>query len=287
MLPSRTTAATFCRMIKIEHSIFALPWAWAGAILAAGGMPPLLPLIMLTIAMIGVRSFAMGINRIADLPFDRENPRTCERALVTGEITLTQAWLFCGVSALVFIGACACINSLCLSLALPALLFTAVYSLLKRLTPYCHYWLGACLGLAPLAGWLSVNPASLGLAPLLLFCAVTLWVGAFDVYYAFQDLDFDTAFELHSLPADKGPEAALTIAGFSHVLTSLFLLLFGLAAQLSLIWYAFWLGISLLLLVEHRIMRKQDLSRVNLAFFTLNGIVSPLVLLGIILGMVF
>lgn len=287
MLPSRTTAATFCRMIKIEHSIFALPWAWAGAILAAGGMPPLLPLIMLTIAMVGVRSFAMGINRIADLPFDRENPRTCERALVTGEITLTQAWLFCGVSALVFIGACACINSLCLSLALPALLFTAVYSLLKRLTPYCHYWLGACLGLAPLAGWLSVNPASLGLAPLLLFCAVTLWVGAFDVYYAFQDLDFDTAFELHSLPADKGPEAALTIAGFSHVLTSLFLLLFGLAAQLSLIWYAFWLGISLLLLVEHRIMRKQDLSRVNLAFFTLNGIVSPLVLLGIILGMVF
>lgn len=287
MLPSRTTAATFCRMIKIEHSIFALPWAWAGAILAAGGMPPLLPLIMLTIAMVGVRSFAMGINRIADLPFDRENPRTGERALVTGEITLTQAWLFCGVSALVFIGACACINSLCLSLALPALLFTAVYSLLKRLTPYCHYWLGACLGLAPLAGWLSVNPASLGLAPLLLFCAVTLWVGAFDVYYAFQDLDFDTAFELHSLPADKGPEAALTIAGFSHVLTSLFLLLFGLAAQLSLIWYAFWLGISLLLLVEHRIMRKQDLSRVNLAFFTLNGIVSPLVLLGIILGMVF
>lgn len=287
MLPSRTTAATFCRMIKIEHSIFALPWAWAGAILAAGGMPPLLPLIMLTIAMVGVRSFAMGINRIADLPFDRENPRTCERALVTGEITLTQAWLFCGVSALVFIGACACINSLCLSLALPALVFTAVYSLLKRLTPYCHYWLGACLGLAPLAGWLSVNPASLGLAPLLLFCAVTLWVGAFDVYYAFQDLDFDTAFELHSLPADKGPEAALTIAGFSHVLTSLFLLLFGLAAQLSLIWYAFWLGISLLLLVEHRIMRKQDLSRVNLAFFTLNGIVSPLVLLGIILGMVF
>ena len=287
MLPSRTTAATFCRMIKIEHSIFALPWAWAGAVLAARGMPPLLPLVMLTIAMVGVRSFAMGINRIVDLPFDRENPRTCERALVTGEITLTQAWLFCGVSALVFIGACACINSLCLSLALPALLFTAVYSLLKRLTPYCHYWLGACLGLAPLAGWLSFNPASLGLAPLLLFCAVTLWVGAFDVYYAFQDLDFDTAFELHSLPADKGPEAALTIAGFSHVLTSLFLLLFGLAAQLSLIWYAFWLGISLLLLVEHRIMRKQDLSRVNLAFFTLNGIVSPLVLLGIILGMVF
>lgn len=287
MLPTRTTTAAFCRMIKIEHSIFALPWAWAGAVLAAGGMPPLLPLLMLTIAMIGVRSFAMGINRIADLPFDRENPRTCERALVTGEISLPQAWLFCGVSALVFIGACACLNTLCLSLALPALIVTAVYSLLKRLTPYCHYWLGASLGLAPLAGWLSVNPASLGLAPLLLFCAVTLWVGAFDIYYAFQDLDFDTAFGLHSLPADKGPEAALTIAGFSHALTSLFLLLFGLAAQLSLVWYAFWLGISLLLLVEHRIMRTRDLSRVNMAFFTLNGIVSPLVLLGIILGLVF
>ncbi|WP_297227342.1 UbiA-like polyprenyltransferase [uncultured Desulfovibrio sp.] len=287
MLPSRTTAATFCRMIKIEHSIFALPWAWAGAVLAAGGMPPLLPLVMLTVAMVGVRSFAMGINRIVDLPFDRENPRTCERALVTGEITLPQAWLFCVVSALVFIAACACLNSFCLSLALPTLIVTGVYSLLKRLTPYCHYWLGACLGLAPLAGWLSVTPTSLGLAPLLLFCAVTLWVGAFDIYYAFQDLDFDTAFGIHSLPADKGPEAALTIAGFSHVLTSIFLLLFGLAAQLSLIWYAFWLGISLLLLVEHRIMRTRDLSRVNMAFFTLNGIVSPLVLLGIILGLVF
>ena len=286
MMPARRTAVTFCRMIKIEHSIFALPWAWAGAVLAARGLPPLLPLLMLTIAMIAVRSFAMGLNRIVDLPFDRENPRTCERALVTGDISLSQAWLFCGAAALLFILACACINSLCLTLALPALIFTAVYSLLKRLTPICHYWLGASLGLAPLAGWLSITPDSLGLAPLLLFCAVTLWVGAFDIYYAFQDLDFDSAFGLHSIPADYGPDTALALAGFSHVITSVFLAIFGLAAQLSLIWYVFWLGISVLLLAEHRLMLRRDPASINMAFFTLNGIVSPLVLLGIILGLV-
>ncbi len=279
------TAALFCRMVKIEHSIFALPWAWAGAVLAAGGMPPVLPVLFLTIAMVSIRSFAMGFNRIADLPFDRANPRTSGRPLVTGEITLGRAWLLCGISALVFVAACACINSICLWLSVPALLFAGAYSLLKRFTPLCHYWLGATLGLAPLAGWLSVSPQNLGLPAILLFFAVTLWVGAFDIYYAFQDLDFDTEAGLHSIPAAYGPETALTIAGFSHIMTSIFLLLLGLAAGLSLVWYAFWLGISLLLLVEHRIMRSRDLSRINMAFFTLNGIIAPLILVGVVLGL--
>ena len=279
-------AALFCRMVKIEHSIFALPWAWAGAVLAAGGMPPVLPVVFLTIAMVGVRSFAMGFNRIADLPFDRANPRTSRRPLVTGEITLGQAWLLCIISAVLFVAACACINSICLWLSVPALLFSGAYSLVKRFSPLCHYWLGATLGLAPLAGWLAVAPQSLGLPAILLFFAVTLWVGAFDIYYAFQDLDFDTETGLHSIPAHYGPETALTIAGFSHIMTSIFLLLVGLAAGLSLIWYAFWLGISLLLLVEHRIMRTRDLSKVNMAFFTLNGIIAPLILVGVALGLV-
>lgn len=276
--------ADICRMIKIEHSVFALPYAWAGAFLAAGGLPPARSLIFLTIGMIAARSFAMAFNRLADLPFDRDNPRTRNRPLVTGAISKGQTWAFCGLMALIFIAACACLNSLCLWLSIPALLFAAAYSLLKRFTALCHFWLGATLGLAPLAGWISVNPASITLAPILLFLAVTFWVGAFDIYYAFQDLDFDLAFGLHSAPSVYGPETSLALAAFSHVMTSIFLLLTGFAAGLSWPWYALWLGISLLLLLEHRLMRPQDLRYVNTAFFTLNGIISPVVLVGVILG---
>ena len=273
-----------CRMIKIEHSVFALPYAWAGAFLAARGVPSARSLIFLTIGMIAARSFAMAFNRLADLPFDRDNPRTQQRPLVTGVISQKQTWAFCALMAIIFIAACAALNTVCLWLAVPALLFAAIYSLLKRFTALCHFWLGATLGLAPLAGWLSVNPASLGLAPVLLFWAVTFWVAAFDIYYAFQDMDFDVAFELHSVPATLGPDTALTLAAFSHAMTSIFLLLAGFAAGLSWPWYIVWFGISVMLLVEHRLMKPQDLRHVNTAFFTLNGIISPVVLIGVLLG---
>ena len=273
-----------CRMIKIEHSVFALPYAWAGAFLAARGMPSARSLIFLTIGMIAARSFAMAFNRLADLPFDRDNPRTQQRPLVTGVISQKQTWAFCALMAIIFIAACAALNTVCLWLAVPALLFAAIYSLLKRFTALCHFWLGATLGLAPLAGWLSVNPSSLGLAAILLFWAVTFWVAAFDIYYAFQDMDFDVAFELHSVPASLGADTALTLAAFSHAMTSIFLLLAGYAANLSWPWYIVWFGISVMLLVEHRLMRPQDLRHVNTAFFTLNGIISPVVLIGVLLG---
>ena len=273
-----------CRMIKIEHSIFALPYAWAGAVLAARGLPSARSLIFLTIGMIAARSFAMAFNRLADLPFDRDNPRTQGRPLVTGVISKGQTWAFCALMAVLFIASCAALNTVCLWLSVPALLFAAIYSLLKRFTALCHFWLGATLGLAPLAGWLSVNPSSLGLAAILLFWAVTFWVAAFDIYYAFQDMDFDVAFELHSVPATLGPDTALTLAAFSHAMTSIFLLLAGFAAGLSWPWYIVWFGISVMLLVEHRLMKPQNLRHVNTAFFTLNGIISPVVLIGVLLG---
>ena len=273
-----------CRMIKIEHSVFALPYAWAGAFLAARGVPSARSLIFLTIGMIAARSFAMAFNRLADLPFDRDNPRTQQRPLVTGVISQKQTWAFCALMAIIFIAACAALNTVCLWLAVPALLFAAIYSLLKRFTALCHFWLGATLGLAPLAGWLSVNPSSLGLAAILLFWAVTFWVAAFDIYYAFQDMDFDVAFELYSVPASLGADTALTLAAFSHAMTSIFLLLAGYAANLSWPWYIVWFGISVMLLVEHRLMKPQDLRHVNTAFFTLNGIISPVVLIGVLLG---
>ncbi len=273
-----------CRMIKIEHSVFALPYAWAGAFLAARGVPSARSLIFLTIGMIAARSFAMAFNRLADLPFDRDNPRTQQRPLVRGVISQKQTWAFCALMAIIFIAACGALNTVCLWLAVPALLFAAIYSLLKRFTALCHFWLGATLGLAPLAGWLSVNPSSLGLPAILLFWAVTFWVAAFDIYYAFQDMDFDVAFELHSVPASLGADTALTLAAFSHAMTSIFLLLAGYAANLSWPWYIVWFGISVMLLVEHRLMKPQDLRHVNTAFFTLNGIISPVVLIGVLLG---
>lgn len=273
-----------CRMIKIEHSVFALPYAWAGAFLAARGLPSARSLIFLTIGMIAARSFAMAFNRLADLPFDRDNPRTQQRPLVTGVISQKQTWAFCALMAIIFIAACGALNTVCLWLAVPALLFAAIYSLLKRFTALCHFWLGATLGLAPLAGWLSVNPSILGLPAILLFWAVTFWVAAFDIYYAFQDMDFDVAFELHSVPASLGADTALTLAAFSHAMTSIFLLLAGYAANLSWPWYIVWFGISVMLLVEHRLMKPQDLRHVNTAFFTLNGIISPVVLIGVLLG---
>ena len=276
--------ADICRMVKIEHSIFALPYAWAGAFLAAGGLPPARSLIFLTLGMVAARSFAMAFNRLVDLPFDRDNPRTCKRPLVTGAISVRQTKAFCWLMAAVFVLACGALNTVCLWLSVPALLFAAAYSLLKRFTPLCHFWLGATLGLAPLAGWLSVTPAVPGMPAVLLFFAVTFWVAAFDIYYAFQDMEFDAAFGLYSVPACYGAESALLIAAFSHIMTSLFLLLTGFAAGLSWPWYALWLGISALLFAEHRLMRPQDLRFVNTAFFTLNGIISPVVLLGVLLG---
>ncbi|MDR2819307.1 MAG: putative 4-hydroxybenzoate polyprenyltransferase [Desulfovibrio sp.] len=278
--------ADICRMVKIEHSVFALPYAWAGAVLAARGMPPVRALIFLTIGMVAARSFAMAFNRLVDLPFDRANPRTSSRPLVTGAISTGKTWAFCAVTALVFIAACACLNSLCLRLAVPALLFAAAYSLMKRFTPLCHFWLGATLGLAPLAGWISVNPDSITLAPFLLFFAVTFWVGAFDVYYAFLDLDFDLEYNLCSLPSVHGQKTALALAAFSHVMTVIFLTLTGFAAGLSWPWLLVCLCTAVLLLMERRLMRNRDPRHVNMAFFTLNGIVSPVVLLGVILGIV-
>ena len=188
--------------------------------------------------------------------------------------------------AAIFVLACAAINTICLILSVPALLFAAVYSLTKRFSAICHFWLGATLGLAPLAGALAVNPEGLAMGPIMLFFAVTFWVGAFDIYYSFQDYDFDVAFRLCSVPSVYGPDTALAIAGFSHAVTSIFLFLTGIAAGLAWPWYVLWAGVSAILFWEHHLMRPQDLSRVNMVFFTLNGIISPLVLVGVILGVV-
>jgi len=261
------------RMVKIEHSIFALPFAYIGLFLAAHGRPGWRPLLVLTLAMVAVRSFAMGFNRLADLPYDRENPRTKDRPLVTGELTTTETRLFLAATGLIFIAACWALNTACLVLSVPALALCAFYSYTKRFTILCHFFLGAVLGLAPVAGWLAFDP-TLTMSAALFFLGVTFWVAGFDILYACQDLDFDLDMALHSIPAKLGIETALPLSSFCHVNASIFFLLGGLTAGLGWIYILVWTGISIVLALEHRLISANDMSRVNMAFFTLNGFIA-------------
>jgi 4-hydroxybenzoate polyprenyltransferase len=272
------------RMVKIEHSVFALPFAFIGAFTAASGWPGIRTLIFLTLAMVAVRSFAMAVNRIVDLPIDRLNPRTTTRPLVTGDVSMREALVFAVISGLVFVLACAGLNETALALSPLALAWSALYSFTKRVTWLCHFVLGSVLGLAPIAGWIGVSP-SIDLVSLLYFLGVLFWVAGFDILYACQDVDFDRSQGLHSVPARFGVKTALTISSFSHVNASLFFLLGGLAAGLGWIHLLVWAMVSAILAWEHTLVREDDLSRIDLAFFTLNGGVAVLLFLGVLVDL--
>ena len=271
-----------CRMIKIEHSIFALPFAYAGAFLARREWPGIWIMLTLTVAMVGIRSFAMAFNRVADLPYDSKNPRTAGRPLVTGEISPWQTWRFCGVMAVLFIVACAALNTACLALSPAALILAALYSYTKRFTWVCHFFLGGVIGLAPVAGWLAVSPAY-ALQPLLLAMAVIFWIAGFDILYACQDIAFDKGAGLHSLPARFGLVSALHISAFCHIMTVIFLAFAGLACSLAWGWYLCLAFTALILWWEHSIVSPEDISRLRTAF-AMNGPVSVLLLIGALLG---
>jgi len=281
---ARDTLATF-RMIKIEHSVFALPFAFTGAFLAAGPgpgwtMPPARLLLALAVAMVAVRSFAMGYNRLADVDIDSQNPRTQTRPLVTGELSLAFTRRFLIVCALVFIAACAALNTTCLLLSPVALSWSAFYSHTKRFTPLCHFVLGSVLGLAPVAGWLAVSPAHLGYPAVLLFFAVSFWVAGFDILYACQDADFDRSQGLFSLPAQQGVPRALFASSWTHAAAALLFPMVGWHAGLGLIYTVITLLVGGILVWEHKLISPGDLSKVNVAFFTLNGVIAVFVFLG-------
>jgi 4-hydroxybenzoate polyprenyltransferase len=277
------TIGALTRLVKIEHSVFALPFAYIGLFVAARGWPGWRAFLGLSVAMVAMRSFAMAVNRLADLRYDRVNPRTSGRELVTGEVSLAQAWAFTAVCAVVFVAACWGLNPLCLTLSPIALVWGAFYSLTKRFTWLCHFVLGSVLGLAPVAGWLAVTP-EFALPAILFGCGVTCWVAGFDVLYACQDVDFDREHGLRSMPARFGLGTALSLAAFAHADAALFFLLAGYAAGLSWIYYACWAVCSVALLVEHRLIAPDDLSRINVAFFTLNGVIAALLGVGSILS---
>ncbi len=279
---------TVLEMIKFEHSIFALPFALTGALLAArfatpgagpaGAWPTARQILWIIVAMVGARSAAMTVNRIVDLRYDRANPRTSSRALATGALTTTFAWVFAAASTGLLIAAASQLNRLALELSPLALAILFLYSYTKRFTVWSHLVLGFCLGMSPAAAWIAIA-GSLDARMLILCAAVTLWVGGFDVLYACQDVDFDRVAGLYSVPRRFGIARSLLIARAMHVVMTA--LLIWLAASFRLAWPA-WVGIvvvAALLAYEHTLVRPHDLRRLNAAFFTVNGYISLLFLL--------
>jgi 4-hydroxybenzoate polyprenyltransferase len=264
-------------MIKFEHTVFAMPFALIGALLASGGLPSPAQLGWILAAMVGARSAAMAFNRIADLRFDRMNPRTSGRALPAGALTVGFAVLFVVASSLLFVFAAWQLNPLCFYLSFPALAILFFYSFTKRFTAFSHLFLGAAIGLAPTAAWLAIR-GEFALPPALLSAAVMFWVAGFDVIYALQDVEFDRGARLFSLPARFGAGKALAISSLFHALTVALLLAAALSMHLGAIAYAGILAVAGVLFWEHRIVKPDDLSRVNIAFFNLNGYVGILLL---------
>ena len=272
---------TVLEMIKFEHSVFALPFALTGALLAARSTAHSWPaprqIAWIIVAMVAARSAAMTMNRIADLRYDRENPRTSQRALATGALSVSFAWLFTLIAVALFLIAAWQLNLLALKLAPLAVAILFFYSFTKRFTNWSHLFLGFALGISPAAAWIAVT-GSLDPRILILSAAVTLWVGGFDVLYACQDVEYDQRAGLYSIPKRFGIARALWIARAMHVFVVA--LLAWLAASFALPWPA-WVGIAVvaaLLAYEHSLVKANDLSRLDAAFFAVNGYISLLFL---------
>jgi len=270
---------TTLEMIKIEHTLFALPFAFLGAMLAAGGLPHLRQIFWITVAMFGARSTAMTFNRIADREFDAHNPRTRARAIPAGLLSLRFAWAFTLFSAALFLLAAAMLNRLTLLLAPLALASLLFYSYTKRFTSLSHIVLGWCLCIAPTGAWIAVRGRLDSFVPLLLSLVVLLWTAGFDVLYACQDYEFDRQTGLRSIPARIGIARALWFSRALHA--GAFAALVGLYLSVGLgpVALAGVVATGALLVYQHSLVRADDLGRLNAAFFTTNAFVSVILLL--------
>jgi 4-hydroxybenzoate polyprenyltransferase len=270
---------TTLEMIKIEHTLFALPFAFLGAVLAAGGLPTVRQIIWITLAMVGARSCAMAFNRIADREIDARNPRTQSRAIPAGALSVKFVWAFTIISAALFFAAAAMLNRLTLILAPIALASILLYSYTKRWTFLSHLVLGWCLAIAPAGAWVAVRGALDQSVPFLLSTVVMLWTAGFDVLYACQDYDFDHAEGLHSIPAKVGIARALWIARLFHAGAFGALVALYLITNLGALAIVGVVGTGALLIYQHTLVRASDLSRLNAAFFTTNAFVSLILFL--------
>ena len=269
---------TFLEAIKFEHTVFALPFAYLGMLLAAGGAPTLAQFFWITVAMGAARTLAMALNRLIDREIDARNPRTAGRALPRRLISAPEMALFAALAGVVLVVAAWQLNPLCLQLLPGAVIVLVGYSYTKRFTWMSHAVLGLADALAPIGGWIAVT-GSLAPEALLLGFAVGIWIAGFDVLYACQDVAFDRANGLHSIPARFGIPVALNVAKAAHVLTVLALVLLGISLGLGVLYWAGVAAAAGLLIYEHSLLKPDDLSRLDMAFFNINGYIAVVLFL--------
>ena len=277
----------FFELIKFEHTIFALPFAYLGMLIAAGGLPELYLVFWITIAMAAARTLAMGVNRIVDRWIDSHNPRTANRPLVTGRISLQVAWIGTIIAGLFFILAAWKLGPLPFYLSPIALIFLIGYSYTKRLTWSSHFILGFTDGLAPIGAWIAIRQSLFSVEDIqawILLLIVTTWIGGFDLIYSCQDIQYDRQDNLYSIPLKFGVGFALYLSSICHILT--LILLGTLGIMLSLNW-PYWIGfiiIAILLIWEHTLVKPDDLSKINVAFFNINSYISITLFLAILIS---
>ncbi len=266
-------AAVFLRMIKFSHSVFALPFAFTSALLAAGGIPSWNKIFWITVAMVGGRSAAMGLNRVIDRKVDALNPRTFQREIPAGTIKTAEAVIFIIVSTLIFLYAAYRLNPLCLKLSPLALAVFVLYPYTKRFTWLSHVVLGIAIAGAPVGAWIALRGrVDMEIIPLAL--SVVFWLAGFDVLYALQDVDFDKKSGLRSIPQRFGIRRSLFLARAFHILTWMLLLVTAVIFNLGIVFHAGLILVGVLLVYEHRLVKEDDLSRLNMAFFNMNGYIS-------------
>lgn len=266
---------TFAELVKFEHTIFALPFAYVGAFVAARGWPRPEHLLWITVAMVGARTAAMGLNRLIDRAVDAANPRTAARHLPRGEVSVSEVLALSVLSFAVLLLAAWQLNPLCLALFPVVVAVLVIYSYTKRFTWLCHLWLGFALAWAPFGAWIAVT-GQVQFGAVLLGVAVALWVAGFDVIYATQDIEFDRSHALHSIPARFGLARALLIARLMHLAVVALLLLAWFVLDLGWLYLIGWAGVAILLHYEHSIISPRDMSRLGAAFFNVNGYISLL-----------
>jgi 4-hydroxybenzoate polyprenyltransferase len=278
---------TYLELIKFSHTVFALPFALTGMFLAARGLPDLNTILFILLAMVGGRSAAMGLNRVIDAEIDGANPRTRDRHIPAGLVKKREAWVLIALSLGLLLFAASMLNPLCLKLAPLLILVLFVYSYTKRFTWASHIILGLALGAAPLGAWIAVT-GSVDWRILLLSFAVTFWVAGFDIIYALLDIDFDKRYGLHSIPRYLGPKNAITVARFFHFFMVVLLLGIYHFFSLGSLYLIGLLFCVALLVYEHSLVKENDFSRLDMAFFTVNGYISItfclLTFLDIVLG---
>ncbi len=272
-------------MIKFEHTIFALPFAYVGAFLAKRGIPDFWTNFWILIAMAGGRTVAMAVNRIVDLEFDSKNPRTKERPLVSGKINKKEAWLMVIIAAIFYFVACHNLTPLAFKLS-PFVLFVLIfYSYTKRFTSLCHLFLGFAIGITPTAGWIAVKN-SIALIPLVLSLGVMFWIAGFDILYACQDVDFDKKEGLFSIPSSVGVKRAFLISSLFHLIAFLAFLITGILSRLNWVYFLGIVAVFVLLLLQRRVITPDDLSKMNIAFFRLNAAISVILFLSTTLALI-